>query len=396
MGSFLDLPNELHREIFCEMRERELLALATVCSAFRPHAEAMLYTVVNLIHPSCHWDRVISWCRTVSSTPRKAQRVRVLRFPHSFSDLPPSLASSLEEIEELFKAAFACIINLQHLSFPQLNEGFEPTVKLSTLSGCRFRLSSLGHETTALVGVHMEQFLSTQPDILFWSPNNDFLDSCRSPLPQTILPNLRTLFIGVIAKLSLLKGRPIEYLFTTARGASKLEHFSVLRNISSTLHTLYYLNLSKWPDVDFISLCDDMVVRIAVTPRAEQQRLVEAAASLPRLKVLVLSACMEVLFDVPPAENNPEAAVTRPVEWIEVLSGPKLHLRQCLRVVGTFMQACPNLTRLSVPAHVQGGMMTFLRSNTNSDEAIFDGSYAIEDPRWWDAYALREIRGARF
>ncbi|KAG5652997.1 hypothetical protein H0H81_002750 [Sphagnurus paluster] len=126
--------------------------------------------------------------------------------------------------------------------------------------------------------------------------------------------------------------------------------------------------------------------------QGEQERLVNAAARLPRLKTLVLGTSMEVLADAPPADTEWEAPTQQPVEWIEVLSGPKLNLRQCLRVAGTFMQVCRSLTRLSVPAAVKGGMMTFLRSNINNDEAVFDGCYSVEGSRWWMPFTVRGIR----
>ncbi|KAG5635313.1 hypothetical protein H0H81_011757 [Sphagnurus paluster] len=388
------------------MEERDLVALSTVSSDFQHHAEAVLYAVVNLTHSSCHWNRVISWCRVISSTPRKAKSVRALKFPSNSKDLPPSLAGSLDEIDEIFRAAFASISNLRHLFFSAIDNRFAPTVKLSTLSDCRFRLSSLSDETTALLGPDMELFLSTQPDIVFWSPTQNFLDSCSSPLPEMALPRLRTLFIPDATKLSLVEGRPVEYLFLSTRGSiQSSEHLAGLRNISETLHTLYYVNFSvKLSDTDLIScLAKNAPGIVSLTiacyhsrrsvPREEQEKLVDAAASLPRLKTLVLSAPLEVLSDSPPAEPDSEDPAQRSIEWIEVLAGPKLNRRQCLRVAGAFMRACRSLTRLSVPAGAQGGIVTFVRSDTNSDRVVLDGSYNLEGPGWWKAYNIREVRG---
>ncbi|KAG5636649.1 hypothetical protein H0H81_007306 [Sphagnurus paluster] len=331
MVSIRDLPNELHREIFCEMAERDLLALATVSSDFQHHAEAVLYAVVNLTRTSCHWDRVISWCRIVSSNPRKAKSVHALRFPSSFKDLPPSLDNSLDEIEEIFRAAFTSISNLRHLFFSAIDTRFSPTVKLSTLSGRCFRLSSLSDETTTLLGAHMEQFLSAQPDIVFWSPTQHFLDSCSSTLPKMALPRLRTLFIPDPTKISLTEGRPVEYL-----------------------------QKCTWPG--------------------------------PQLKTLMLSTSMEVLLDPPPTETDSEDPLQRPMEWIETLAGPKLNRRQCLRVAGAFMHKI-NLDLSMSTSNRENDSISLLFSHLESVRAERDRcseELAVQKRKFLDQIACLE------
>ncbi|KAG5635045.1 hypothetical protein H0H81_012615 [Sphagnurus paluster] len=386
------------------MANQDLISLSTVSSTFQHPAEAVLYATIDLNHWSYHLLPVLSWCRTVGSVPRKAHCVRALRFPATFFNVSPRRTT--DEIEQLIKAAFDSMINLKHLSFSEINHNFPGTVGLSTLADCRFRLSSLTGDTPRLHGARMESFLSAQPEIEYWSPSQNFLNSYSSttPFPETILPRLRKAVIQDTTKLFLIGGRPIEYLLVTSTGyVENSDRLMGLKSFAETLHNFYYIHESvkDWSVAEFIACVAENAPRlvsltvherfhsrqITRIPRKDQDKLLDAIARLPRLETLVLSSYMDILSDSAPGSANE----IMPSGTGSTSGGQEseLGMLQGRRVAGTFMAACRSLVKLSFPVISERSWVTFLRCNMDDEGAIFDGFYMPDTVGWWKGHATR-------
>ncbi|KAG5636124.1 hypothetical protein H0H81_009031 [Sphagnurus paluster] len=403
-----DLPPEVLGQIIGHMERKDLVAVATTSSVFQDSAESILYSTVDLTHRSCDPEKILSWCRSVTAVPRRARKVYKLRFPSTLPTRTDQLPS-LHEITLTFKAAFDSIVNLKHLIFVRRIENGPPTLHLSILQDCTFRLSSLAGDTIPLLSDQMWDFLDTQPDIEYWAPSTDFLRSCTTPLPPVILPRLRQAIIVGLSKSQLLRGRYLEYLMLLdeqnmdaqqCRTALRLN----IQSFSNTLQTLFYvhfkLNISP---AELISCIADSAPRLVSltlyhmsaqpplsrnTTRGEQPQILNAVARLPLLQTLVLNTFMEILVDTAPTDGRPECGDLDSRDrqnWVEAApESCTIDRQQCRHVASAFMAACPRLEKLSFPIDAQGvASVTYLRSQIVKNTAIFDGFYSVDTSSWW-------------
>jgi hypothetical protein len=291
------LPTELWNSIFSGMRAKDLTTLARVSRLFQRQAEYVLYRHTQLSHAdgAC----LASWCTSIIGEGRRASCVHTIQLPGFIEgDLSridiqrrPSngpgihLYLSSGYIQHLLAQAFKAVVNLKELYIvaPRMCDTRDPTVVPQTFENCTFRLTAIVDSFSALTADEMLEFLSTQPDISYWIPSDDFIQSIDA-IPPNTLPSIREVILCCPEKLPLLYNRPIQKLCLTFRGGvahTKDDGLAVIRSLrrfENTLRVLSYSvfgTLTGWTTLDVIrSLARDAPnIEILVLPSCGEDRV---------------------------------------------------------------------------------------------------------------------------
>ncbi|KAF8069857.1 hypothetical protein FPV67DRAFT_988162 [Lyophyllum atratum] len=391
------LPVEVLHEIFLYLGPHDLASISRVSSTLQHEAETILYFHIDFCSPAADQQRILSWCHTVKNVQQKARYVHSLRFPSAVDK--PSTEEDGQRIQSATMGAFNALINLQHLMLlgtKETNDKHIPSIEPSTLMDCKFRLRTLGGDTSVLRGQPMWDLLSRNPDIEYWAPTVSFLESWNS-FPPKILPRLRQVVLVHADKARLLSGRPVEFLNLVSvdpvyTKSQALKAIIPLKRLSSTLHTLdlTFGTIEDWTAAEMIgciaehapgliSLTVTTFVRVAsVTTVDDQDKLLQALAGFPCLEILVLGATDMLSLYLP--------ANDAPAEHDDSWKRHGLHPVSCGKIATSFIVACPRLHSLTfwgTAKSASGVPLTYLRSKTEHNTAMFAGFHSVDTSGWW-------------